>query len=78
MLHKPASGQKMFEVVLYNKIVRAMVKQNESHSFYDDQWADTQVRDVAACDETEARLLIAKVFPPDEGFVVERVSDCRL
>jgi hypothetical protein len=42
-----------------------------------DQWADIQVRDVVARDESEARTLIAERFPIEDGFVVEDVCQCR-
>lgn len=77
MLHLPETGYRVFEVAIYNKDVRALVKQNESHTYFDDDWADVQVRDVVARDEGEARSLIAERFPPDDGFVVQAVHRCR-
>ncbi len=73
MLQQPKNGHQLFEVAIYNKEVRALVKENQSHCFFDDQWADTQLRDVIAKDEAEARELIAQRFPPDDGFVVQDV-----
>jgi len=73
MIHQPNEGQQLFEVSIYNKEVRAMVKENRSHYFFDDQWADSQVRDIVAHNEKEARTLIAERFPPDDGFVIESV-----
>ncbi len=75
MLHLPNTGHKMFEVAIYNKKVRALVKENKSHSFFDDYWADLQVRDVVARNETEARRLIAERFRPEDGFVVKDVTE---
>ena len=74
MLHLPSSGYKVYEVSLYNRKVRALVKQNQQHCYFDDQWADLQVRDVVARDEGEARTLITERFPTEDGFVVQRVS----
>ena len=71
MLQVPNKGRKAFEVAIYNKEVRAMVKENLSHSYFDDYWADVQVRDVVARDEAEARVLIAQRFPPEDGFVIQ-------
>ncbi len=73
MLRQPKNGHQLFEVAIYNKEVRSLVKENQSHRYFDDQWADTQLRDIVAKDEGEARELIAKRFPPDDGFVVEDV-----
>ena len=57
MLHLPNAGQQVFEVSIYNRNVRTLVKENQSPHSIDDQWADIQVRDVIARDETEARRL---------------------
>ncbi|MCW8915841.1 MAG: hypothetical protein OQK24_08300 [Magnetovibrio sp.] len=71
MLH-PITSQ-VYLVQLYNKAVRALVKENQSHSFYEDHWADSHTQDVVAASEDEARTKIAKRFPPEDGFVIEMV-----
>lgn len=68
----PALRQ-VYLVKLYNKVVRALVKENQSHLFYADHWADTHTQDVVAMSEDEARTKIAKRFPPEDGFVIETV-----
>ncbi len=78
MLRQPTEGHQVYEVAIYNQEVRALVKQNQSHRFFDDHWADVQLHDVLARDEGEARALIARRFPPDDGFVVEKVCETRL
>lgn len=75
MLRQPTEGHHVYEVAIYNHEVRSLVKQNESHRFFDDHWADLQLHDVLARDESEARELISRRFPPDDGFVVEAVSE---
>ncbi|MEE8350916.1 MAG: hypothetical protein V3R37_01815 [Rhodospirillales bacterium] len=70
MLQVPTAGTQIFEVTIYNKEVRSLVKENQSHLFYDDQWADVRVHDVLAENEDQARALIAERFPPDDGFVI--------
>jgi len=70
MLQVPTAGTQIFEVTIYNKEVRSLVKENQSHLFYDDQWADVRVHDVLAENEDQARALIAEHFPPDDGFVI--------
>lgn len=77
MLHQPIAGHALYEVAIYNKEVRALVKENQSHTYYDDYWADVQVRDIIAHDEGEARDLIEKRFPSEDGFVVETVTESR-
>ena len=74
MLQHKTDGYQSFQVTLYNREVRAAVKENQSHALLGDHWADAQIQDVRAHDESEARLLVAKRFPPDMGFVVEELS----
>ncbi len=71
MLQAPCNGHKVFEVAIYNKNVRSLVKENQSHSFFDDQWADVHLQDILAKDESEARKIIEIRFPKTDGFVVE-------
>ncbi|NQV56398.1 MAG: hypothetical protein HQ503_11115 [Rhodospirillales bacterium] len=74
MLQIPTNDKIVYEVILYNRVVRALVKDNLSHELYDDYWADVQAYDVMAVDELEARQLISLRYPPDQGFVVEQVK----
>jgi len=74
MLPRTIAGQRVFEVSIYNEEVRSQVRDNQSHLYFDDQWADVRVRDVIARDEAEARRLIAERFPPDDGFVIAAVT----
>ena len=74
MLHKPCDGEQVYEVSLYNKDVRSLVKENQSHDLFEDHWADSQKHNVVACDETEARRMVAERFKPDDGFVIEGVT----
>ena len=73
MLHKPCDGEQVYEVSLYNKDVRSLVKENLSHDVFEDHWADSPKHDVVACDEVEARRMVAERFKPDDGFVIEGV-----
>ena len=75
MLELAMNGQHVYEVSIYNKEVRAMVKENQHHHFFDDQWADIHIRNVTANDESEALSIIEKRFPADEGFVIENVEE---
>lgn len=68
----PSMGQ-VYLVKFYNKVVRALVKDNQSHSFFEDHWADVHTQDVVAGSEDEARSKIASRFPPEDGFVIETV-----
>ncbi|NQV98893.1 MAG: hypothetical protein HQ483_04295 [Rhodospirillales bacterium] len=74
MLQAPSKGHKVFEIAIYNQDVRSLVKENQSHSFFHDHWADCQLQDILAKNEREARELIESRFPADDGFVVESVN----
>ena len=76
MERTPHNEDKVFEVSIYNKEVRSLVKENQSHAFFDDHWADEQTRDVLAETADEARQVVKKRFPPDEGFVIASVVQC--
>ena len=73
MLQIPDSRNQLFEVRVYNKIVRALVKQNLHHHFFDDQWADVQIRNVTAQCEADAISIISGRFLSEEGFVFELI-----
>jgi hypothetical protein len=77
MLNLPNNGYKIYEVKLYNEHVRAMAELKKRHNFFDRHWATAQVRDVVARNEAEAWALIAERFPPEDGFVVERITSGR-
>lgn len=76
MKRTPHNGDKVFEVSIYNREVRSLVKENQSHAFFDDHWADEQLRDVLAETEDQARKVVNERFPPDEGFVIASVTPC--
>lgn len=73
MLHLPNNGYKVYAVELFNQQVRSLVGDRQRHRFFDDQWAEVQVRDVVARTEAEARALIAERFPPEDGFIVQAI-----
>ncbi len=77
MRHPPRDGDKVYEVCIYNRDVRSLVKDNKSHTLYDDEWADAHTHDVVARDEEAARAEICRRFPPADGFVIERVALAR-
>jgi len=74
MLNLPNAGYKVYQVQLYNEQVRSLAMRKRRHGFFDRQWAAPQMRDVVARDEAEAWSLIAERFPPEDGFVVERIT----
>ena len=74
MLKDPMDGERVFEVSIYNKLVRSLVKENQSHDIFDDHWADLRIQNLIASDEHEARLMICERFPESDGFVIEAVK----
>lgn len=70
----PRPGSSPFEVRLYNKEVRALIKQNRQHEHFDERWADLNAQVVQAQDAAEARRLAARRYPPDQGFVIFSVT----
>ena len=73
MLQDPMDGERVFEVSIYNKLVRSLVKENQSHDVFDDHWADLRIQKLIARDEYEARRVICERFPKSDGFVIETV-----
>ncbi|WP_419796945.1 MAG: hypothetical protein ACNI26_11260 [Terasakiella sp.] len=64
-------NQKTFEVGIYNKEVRACVKENDTHLDYGDEWADVHYQNVVAQDKAEALTMMNDRYPPEQGFVIE-------
>ena len=78
MLCKPSKGETAYEILLYNKVVRSLVKENQSHEVFEDRWADRQKHNVIARDENEARRIVAERFKSVDGFVIEAVLSMAL
>lgn len=66
--------EKKFEVAVYNKEVRKLVREGEHHPHLNDDWADIYYVDVIAEDENGAQAKIKEKYPEDKGFVIENVS----
>ncbi len=74
LLYCPRPGYKNWEVHLFNRDVRAMVKDNRQHGFFSDIWADDQMTVVEAQDAGEARAIASHHYPPESGFVISGVA----
>jgi hypothetical protein len=66
---------RVFEVKLYNKHVRALLKENKSHDFYSDYWGDVRNQAILASDELAALNIIDIKYPQSKGFVVQEFSE---
>ena len=58
--------------------MRALVKENQSHSLFDDHWADVHLQNVEARDEDEARHTVGERYPSEDGFVIEDLYPVRV
>jgi hypothetical protein len=63
----------LFEVQMYNEIVRQAVK-NGDHSVYSDDWADMRYVEVSARDEMDARRKILSKYPKEKGFIIKGIE----
>ncbi len=68
------TARRRYEVVVYNKQVRALVSQGESHAWLSDSWADIHYVEVEASSILAARLLAASRFPAHRGFVIVEIQ----
>ncbi|MBF0560874.1 MAG: hypothetical protein HQL37_02435 [Alphaproteobacteria bacterium] len=73
-LYCPKSGCKTFGVSLYNAEVRGLLKENRSHLFFADDWANEHCQRVTAHDPEEARSLALKRYRPEDGFVITEIT----
>lgn len=64
---------KKFEIGIYNKRVRELVKIGERHKNLADSWADLHYVEITAKDEAEARAKLDRRYPAAEGYVIEGV-----
>lgn len=72
--HFPRRGHKTFEITLYNRDVRDLLKQGGHHHRFADRWADAQRHVVEAMDAGEARERAALQYAPELGFVITGVA----
>ncbi len=66
-----------FEVSVFNKDVRACLKDNEDHPVYSERWCDAQKTILLARDEADLATKVRAHFPVEAGFVVENIIERR-
>lgn len=64
----------LYEVEIYNELVKRAVNNGETSPQYSDEWADTRYIEVSARDEMDARRKILSKYPKDRGFVIRGIS----
>ena len=68
------NAHEAYEVGIYNRSVRTLVKQNRSHALFDDKWADVQIQEIRAATAEDARTAMTRIFPTEDGFVIDHVA----
>ena len=64
----------VFKCSFYNKNARLGVSGSAKHRFLENNWGDTHSHDIIASDEKQARDVICLRFPPEDGFVIEKID----
>jgi len=62
-----------FEAGVYNKIVRALMADDEQHEYLEDAWADINYLEVRGRDEEEAMSRLRRRYPESQGFVITEI-----
>ncbi|PHS78833.1 MAG: hypothetical protein COB59_05075 [Rhodospirillaceae bacterium] len=63
-----------YEITIYNKTVRELVHDGESHKRYTDDWADSHYIEFEANSEAEAVEKCGRKYPGHDGFIIEQVA----
>jgi len=63
-----------FEVAIYNQEVCDELAKGESHSLFDDEWAELHFIEVSAENEEGARAQLQNRYPTDKGFIIDSIS----
>jgi hypothetical protein len=72
-LHSPRLGCTTYAVLIYNRTVRARMKENKPNHLHSDRWAEAQTHEVCADSVEDARRIAAARFPAGDGFVITDV-----
>ncbi len=63
----------MYEVAIYNDLVKQAVVSGEKTAYSDD-WAETHYIEISARDESDARRKILAKYPKERGFIIQGIS----
>ena len=64
----------LFEIIIYNQLVRKKVEAGEHHNRYRDFWADFQYIEIGADNEEQARAQAEVMHPSVQGFIIDDVQ----
>ncbi len=62
-----------FEAGVYNKIVRALMEDDEQHEYLEDAWADINYLEIRGHDEDDAMKRLRRRYPESQGFVITEI-----
>lgn len=62
----------LYEVEMYNELVKRAVQTGEPTEYSDD-WAETRYIEVNARDEGDARRKMLSKYPKDKGFMIKSI-----
>ncbi len=68
-------AKRTFEISVFNKDVRADLKDNRDHPIYSDRWCNAQRQLLTVCDEIELAKKLSELFPVKQGFVIEAIVE---
>ena len=66
-----------YEIVVYNRAVRARVEKGFHHRNLADSWAEVQHIDLTAKDAADARRKATIRFPESEGYVIDEIVELK-
>ena len=66
-----------YEVLVYNRVVRARVEKGFHHRHLADSWADVQHVEITAKDEDDARRKAVMRYPENQGYVINEIIELR-
>ena len=66
-----------YEVLVYNRAVRARVEKGFHHQNLADSWADVQHFDLTAKDAEDAQHKAARRYPENQGYVIVEIIELK-
>lgn len=67
------TAKQTFDVAIYNRDVRDLVKEGRRHRDLSSAWADVHYIEIEAATEQEARVKVARRYPSSKGYVIDDI-----